>query len=460
MKYYAVKKGHSTGVFDSWTACQEATKGFSGAIFQSFASREEAEAFLQDKDLWKERVKKDNADGYLVAFTDGSFDENLARYSYGVILISPDGHESTICGFGNNKRFIESKNIIGEIFGVINAFDWAVSNGYDKIKVYHDYEGLPKWLSGEWTAKTETSKMFVGLFNAKYDGIISPVFEKVPGHSNVSYNDRADQLAKSALVDRKKQAIQGENWYSVPYFDEKDFEALIALIMEADSNISYRSSDLGIKKVYRFTMGAETVTVSLFKTGKQKLLVQGKNTCLFQIIAATIVELDDRASVEQILGNAYRTTIDKRELDSIYSEVEKGLPTAYPAGIKRLIKQALINRKYCIESEDYSQYAFPALKALEGHIKYLLISNGYSGGNRFDCFKKDSFGQYICTASSVNPLKRPAIETCYNYYKANRDTIFHFGNIIGGTDSTRIITNKEDADEIIIECIHLITEQL
>ena len=459
MKYYAVKRGHSTGVFDSWADCQKATQGFSGADFRSFSSREEAEAFIQDKDLWKERVSKDNTDGFPVAFTDGSFDESLSRYSYGVILISPDGQESIICGFGDNKRFIESKNIIGEIFGVINAFDWAVSNGYDKIKVYHDYEGLPKWLSGEWAAKTEASKMFVGLFNAKYDGIINPVFEKVPGHSNISYNDRADQLAKSALVDRKKQAIQGENWYSVPYYNEKDFEALISLILEADSSISCLSSDLVTKKIYRFSLGAETVTVSLFKTGKQKLLVQGKNSYLFQIIATTIVELDDKAPVEQILGSAYRTTIDKSELDSIYSEVEEGLPIAYPTGIKRLIKQALINRKYCIESEDYSQYAFPALRALEGHIKYLLINNGYPGGNKFDCFNKDSSGQYICTATGVNPLKKPVIETCYNYYKANRDTVFHFGDIIGATDTTRIMTSKEDADEIIMECIHLICEQ-
>ena len=32
-------------------------------------------------------------------------------------------------------EYIDSDNIIGEIFGVINAVDWAISNGYEKIKI-------------------------------------------------------------------------------------------------------------------------------------------------------------------------------------------------------------------------------------------------------------------------------------------------------------------------------------
>ena len=42
-KFYAVKKGHKTGIFDSWPDCQAATKGFSGPEFKSFTTREEAE---------------------------------------------------------------------------------------------------------------------------------------------------------------------------------------------------------------------------------------------------------------------------------------------------------------------------------------------------------------------------------------------------------------------------------
>ena len=100
MKVYAVKKGHKTGIFDNWAECQAATKGFSGPEFKSFTTREEAEAYLEDRDVWVEQVAKDNSEGYLVAFTDGSFDKDLKRYSYGVQFILPDGTEADIWSAG------------------------------------------------------------------------------------------------------------------------------------------------------------------------------------------------------------------------------------------------------------------------------------------------------------------------------------------------------------------------
>ena len=204
LKIYAVKKGHKTGIFDNWAECQAATKGFSCPEFKSFTTREEAEAYLEDRDVWVEQVAKDNSEGFLVAFTDGSFDKDLKRYSYGVQFILPDGTESDICGYGSNPEYIDSNNIIGEIFGVINALDWAISNEYEKIKIYHDYEGLSKWISGEWTASSKVGKMYVNIFELKFKDFIEVEFVKVPGHSNVIYNEKADQLAKAALVDRKK----------------------------------------------------------------------------------------------------------------------------------------------------------------------------------------------------------------------------------------------------------------
>ena len=75
MKYYAVKVGNNPGLFDNWAECQESIKGFSGAVYKSFNSKEEAEAFLSDRDIWGEQIAADIEQGYLVAFCDGSFDK-------------------------------------------------------------------------------------------------------------------------------------------------------------------------------------------------------------------------------------------------------------------------------------------------------------------------------------------------------------------------------------------------
>lgn len=461
MMFYAVKKGHTVGIFDNWPECQAATKGFSGSQFMKFNTRAEAEAYLEDRDVWAEQVAVDNSNGYLVAFTDGSFEKNLKRYSYGVVFARPDGTETNICGYGSNDLYIESNNIIGEIFGVINALDWAISNSFDRVKIYHDYEGLPKWLSGEWSAKTAASKMFVSLFKAKFEGVLEVVFAKVPGHSNVSYNEKADQLAKAALIERKRVPVQGQHWYSIPYFSKPDFDAFAELIVESDASITYTTVDTAEKSIYRFKMNADSVTVTLFKSGKHKLLVQGKNTYLFQVIASTIIELDETSNVEQIIGNAYRISIKSEVVDDAYGMIESGLPSAYPTGIKRLIKQSVINLKYHIVSEDYSQYAVPALRALEGHIKYLITISGGTVGRNFDGFNKNpGSGTYYYAAALLDNSRKAAIEACYNYYKSQRDTLSHFGDIFGAVDNTRFINTKEESDEIILKCLDLINTQL
>jgi hypothetical protein len=43
-KFYAVRKGHRTGVFETWKECQEVTAGFAGAMCRfSFVFLEEGE---------------------------------------------------------------------------------------------------------------------------------------------------------------------------------------------------------------------------------------------------------------------------------------------------------------------------------------------------------------------------------------------------------------------------------
>lgn len=47
-KFYAVRKGWKTGVFDRWyDGANEATEGFPKAVFKGFYSRREAEEWLK-----------------------------------------------------------------------------------------------------------------------------------------------------------------------------------------------------------------------------------------------------------------------------------------------------------------------------------------------------------------------------------------------------------------------------
>jgi ribonuclease H-related protein len=145
----------------------------------------------------------------------------------------------------------------------------------------------------------------------------------------------------------------------------------------------------------------------------------------------------------------------------LFINVCPALPTDYPDNIKRLIKQSIINLKYSIESEEYSQYTFSALRALEGHMKYIFKKSGVIITKNFDIFELNGISpgyklKAFCGIPNVDTKNK--LEKYYNYYHANRHTIFHFGDIIGTTDSTRMIETKREADEIIKKCIEYICE--
>ncbi|XP_017078223.1 ribonuclease H1 [Drosophila eugracilis] len=48
MAFYAVSSGRRAGVYNSWSECEEQTKGFKNAKFKKFKTRQEAELFVND----------------------------------------------------------------------------------------------------------------------------------------------------------------------------------------------------------------------------------------------------------------------------------------------------------------------------------------------------------------------------------------------------------------------------
>ena len=255
-------------------------------------------------------------------------------------------------------------------------------------------------------------------------------------------------------------AIQGDHWFVLPFFSESDFNAIVDLVKEENGNINIESKAYPTKTIHKFELGKSKVVVTRFNTKNQKVLVQGENSTLFQMIISIIVELDGNVKLEPILSSAYRTTIDSKSVDNSFNAVCPSFPIDYPDSIKRLVRQAIINLNYYVESEDYTQYAFPALKALEGHIKYLIKMAGGTVNKNFTNFGRDqTTGEYYLSQTISDGTKKAQIEKCYNYYHDQRHTAFHFGDIIGATDNTRLIDTKVEADEIIQKCIALICEQ-
>lgn len=209
-KYYAVQKGRNTGVFTSWAECQKQTKGVSGAVFKSFTSREEAEAFVHagissEADIQGKKALfaesgvslSEIETGALTAYVDGSYHIGTHTFSYGMVLLDGKG-ERCFCEKYNDEELAGMRNVAGEIKGAEAAMRFAAEHGFSKLYLYHDYEGIAKWCQGVWKTNKEGTKAYKAYFDSIRDKV-EVVFVKVAAHTGNHYNEMADKLAKKAL---------------------------------------------------------------------------------------------------------------------------------------------------------------------------------------------------------------------------------------------------------------------
>lgn len=195
-KYYAVKKGRKTGIFTSWDECKAQVDGFSGAVYKSFKTKEQAEGYLDDVQDGIENTVYHDKD-LMTVYVDGSYNNSTGEYSYGLIAFVGD-EVIRDCKAYNDEELAAMRNVAGEIKGAEAGINLALAKGCKAVRVYHDYEGIAKWPLGEWKANKKGTIAYKKFYDEK-KADISISFHKVTGHSGDVYNDEADRLAKSAL---------------------------------------------------------------------------------------------------------------------------------------------------------------------------------------------------------------------------------------------------------------------
>lgn len=190
-KYYAVKKGHKPGIYTSWDECKKQVEKFSGAVYKSFTSLEDAKNFIK---LEEEKI----VDYGLIAYVDGSYNIKTKEYGYGCILIEGQKVIKELSGKGDKEALVSMRNVAGEILGSLAAMKFALENGYLGVCIYYDYEGIEKWANGLWRANKIGTQNYQKLVN-EYRKKINISFIKVLAHSGDFFNERADKLAKKAV---------------------------------------------------------------------------------------------------------------------------------------------------------------------------------------------------------------------------------------------------------------------
>lgn len=138
----------------------------------------------------------------LTAYVDGSYNDELKRYAFGCVFILSEEEVYLALGNGDNPETVSMRNVTGEMLGAMYAVRTAMKNGYSKIALYYDYEGIEKWVTGVWKSKKEHTKKYADAMR-EWGNAIQIEFHKVAAHTNVKYNELADKTAKRGLEEGK-----------------------------------------------------------------------------------------------------------------------------------------------------------------------------------------------------------------------------------------------------------------
>jgi len=216
MKYYAVAQGRKTGIFINWPEAEQQVQGFAGAIFKSFKTRQEAEAFLKNpsfsygsKKTGTGKTKKtypaaeDYPQGTIVVYTDGGAIGNPGPGGYGVVI--KDIKEL----FGGYNLTTNNRM---ELKAVMVAME-ALQEEKAPIVLHSDskyvIDGLNKGWARNWKKRNWIKSDGNPAINADLWALlldlqtgIDITFKWVKGHAGNPLNERCDVLANTTA--RKK----------------------------------------------------------------------------------------------------------------------------------------------------------------------------------------------------------------------------------------------------------------
>lgn len=233
--------------------------------------------------------------------------------------------------------------------------------------------------------------------------------------------------------------------------------------MKTLENVSFNHTEHDRPKhdSYKFISSSDKITFNVYETGK--FVIQGKPTYLYGE-AISFLSYCPEITIDDIVEANNKLQEVNLKISDIRDEMENIMPNSYKnidETIFKMLSPSLTLKKLKLDLEDYSCYAFPALRALEGYLKYLLDLKGievdYKFGTIFVYNQKK--GQYYLKrklAIAMNDTKmEQSLEKVYNYFHENRHTIFHANQIL---IQSRILEEKEEANLIINEVINIIED--
>lgn len=171
MKYYAVAKGHHTGIYTSWAAAQQELSGFSAPIFQRCFSYDDALDFMQAYENSVNAELKRLAQPFDATITTAGLQSPMYNYAnvlYTAYCIKPVSNAFpetiTTCQQFNLHDYTKNRSA-AELYAVLAAVEKAISLGMKSIRLIYNFNGVKEFAERHWCANERINQNYQSKIN-------------------------------------------------------------------------------------------------------------------------------------------------------------------------------------------------------------------------------------------------------------------------------------------------------
>lgn len=265
------------------------------------------------------------------------------------------------------------------------------------------------------------------------------------------------QIAENIAENCSVKEFNANSFYLKAIRDE-DLEIVLEFLVEENGATIISDSQVKLGRHIKLQgVQGDKMIINHFKT--KAFQAQGKPRMLFNDTIYILSELLPFKDIIETQLEFYETNLTTAD---IMGELENRLPVSgsiIDDKIKSVISPSLALRKINVALTDYSAFAFPILRGLEGVMKQIFASKGVN-------ITKEGFGAYFdnngisvtfnATAKVLIKCAKHQKALCdmYSYYSNQRHTIFHMDAMV----TTSKILDRAEAEHIINTGINVIED--
>jgi len=203
-KFYAVLKGRNPGIYTTWSETEKQTKGFSGAIYKGFKTKNEAEEFINKSTLTVKHDQPKVISDKTIIYTDGSCIDKIC--GFGIVILTPNHEKYTYYGkvplsaFDNIKK--QQYNDVAELYAIYAALTLIEGDAILYTDCNYAVVTLTSyindWIKNNTISNRENYKLLLAIYEEMK--IRNVEFQHVNSHVNIKYNEECDKLADNGRL--------------------------------------------------------------------------------------------------------------------------------------------------------------------------------------------------------------------------------------------------------------------